>query len=247
MSRRLDYPSVGSYRMRRIRCSIANLLLVVLFTGIALAALRSGSALWGSLLFTAAVAALLVAVVGAVYCRDQRRAFWLGFALFGWGYLLLGLVPEARSQLATTALLDVLHARVFGRSEPAQFTWSWSGRVNTINNPAPFSIPGTQPPDTEPFKIQDLFLRHSPFSPGGAGMPYNIPSTPDVYQLPSEETWLNVYPPTTTGNLMMPSAAGLESFQRIGHSLFSLVFAMLGGVLAQRVAFTSRSPESREP
>lgn len=231
--------------MRRIRCSIANLLRIVLFTGIALAALRSGSPLWGSLLFTSAVAAMLVAVVAAVHRRDERRAFWLGFALFGWGYLLLCLVPEARSQLATTALLDFLHARVFGRSEPALFAWSWSG--NAINNQITFSTAGIQPPDPEPFKIQDLLLRHAPFSPDGAPTPYYVPSTPDVSQLPSAETWLLTRSPATPASLMVPSATGLESFQRIGHALFSLVFALLGAILARRLDLTSRAPVTREP
>ena len=29
---------------------------------------------------------LAVAVLGVVYRREERRAWWLGFALFGWGF-----------------------------------------------------------------------------------------------------------------------------------------------------------------
>jgi len=33
--------------------------------------------------------ALIAAVVLAIYRSGDRRAFWLGFAIFGWSYLLL--------------------------------------------------------------------------------------------------------------------------------------------------------------
>ena len=33
--------------------------------------------------------AFALAVLAVVYRRGERRAFWLGFALFGWGYMAL--------------------------------------------------------------------------------------------------------------------------------------------------------------
>ena len=100
--------------MSRPHFSLGTLLLMVLSAGVAFAALKSPSELWASALFTTAVAVLLVAVLWAVHRRDRSRAYWLGFALFGWVYLILSLVPETAPRLATTGLLDALFARVHG-------------------------------------------------------------------------------------------------------------------------------------
>ena len=102
--------------MSRPRFSLGTLLLMVLFAGVAFAALKSPSDTWASALFTAAVAVLLVAVLLAVHRRDRGRAYWLGFALFGWVYFILSLVPETAPRLATTGLLDALFARVHGHT-----------------------------------------------------------------------------------------------------------------------------------
>ena len=104
--------------MSRPRFSLGTLLLMVLSAGVAFAALKSPSELWASALFTPAVAVLLVAVLLAVHRRDRARAYWLGFALFGWVYLILSLVPETAPRLATTGLLDALFARVHGMGTP---------------------------------------------------------------------------------------------------------------------------------
>ena len=53
---------------------------------------------------------LTLAIVGVV-CRDgTERGWWLGFALFGWGYLLLAFWSSL--DLPTTALLHSLQARL---------------------------------------------------------------------------------------------------------------------------------------
>src|SRR4051794_8890980 len=123
------FPS-RSRAMRRPHISIAHLLLVVLFCGVALGALRAASAVWASALFTLATGALLVAPLGIIYRRGRRQASWVGFALFGWGYLLLSSVPEVRAQLGTTALLSALHARLLGHAGgDSTFVFSPDGKL----------------------------------------------------------------------------------------------------------------------
>jgi hypothetical protein len=39
--------------------------------------------------FTIMFAANLTAICLAIYRRGVRRAFWIGFAVFGWGYFLV--------------------------------------------------------------------------------------------------------------------------------------------------------------
>ena len=102
--------------MRRIRFTIASLLVVVLFVAVGFAALRESNDLWDSGVFTLTLAALLISILLAVHRTESRRAFWIGFALFGWIYLGLSLVPSIESRLLTTKALAYLDSKVPGRS-----------------------------------------------------------------------------------------------------------------------------------
>jgi len=88
--------------MKHIRFSIASLLLVVLFVAVGFAALRESNETWNSGDFTLTLAALLISILLAIHRTESRRAFWIGFALFGWIYLGLSLVPSIEYRLLTT-------------------------------------------------------------------------------------------------------------------------------------------------
>lgn len=102
--------------MGRWRFSIAGMMAVVVLLALGLAALRSPSSLSAGIAFLSVGAILLAAILGAVYHRGRRQAFWLGFALFGWSYFVLSLLPLDRNEvspfLPTTRLLDEVHRRV---------------------------------------------------------------------------------------------------------------------------------------
>jgi hypothetical protein len=102
--------------MKRIRFNIASLLGVILILGVGFAALREASDLWESGIFTLTLAALLISILLAVHRAGKRRAFWLGFAVFGWFYLGLSLVPSIESRLITTKTLTFLDSKVPVRS-----------------------------------------------------------------------------------------------------------------------------------
>ena len=107
--------------MRRFRFTIASLLVVVLFVAVGFAALRESNDLWESGVFTLTLAALLISILLAVHRTESRRAFWIGFALFGWIYLGLSLVPSIESRLITTKAFAYLDSKVLGRSSGASF------------------------------------------------------------------------------------------------------------------------------
>ena len=65
---------------------------LVLFAGVALAALRDPSVWWVGGLVACLIGLLLTACVGAMYRTGRARAFWLGIVVFGGGYLLLSRV-----------------------------------------------------------------------------------------------------------------------------------------------------------
>ena len=73
--------------MRRNRFHIGTLVILVLVLGVSFAALRESNDLWDSGLFTVTFGVFLIAILLAVHRTESNRAFWLGFALFGWGYL----------------------------------------------------------------------------------------------------------------------------------------------------------------
>jgi hypothetical protein len=74
------------------RFSIPSLMAVILLIGLGLAAMRSASFLCLQVIYTATVVALLLSILLAKYSRSDSP-FYIGFAVFGWGYFLLAIGP----------------------------------------------------------------------------------------------------------------------------------------------------------
>ncbi len=96
--------------MRNIRFPIAGLMIVVLVVALGLAALRNASETWAVATFLLTCAVLTLAIVGVACGGESHRAWWLGFALFGWGYLLLALWSSL--DLPTTQVMNWFQARL---------------------------------------------------------------------------------------------------------------------------------------
>ena len=101
--------------MRLPRYTIRSLLGVVLFVAIAVASLRAADDAWDGCLLGLTSLCLLTAVLLAVHRTHRRRAFWLGFALFGWTYLVASLIPPIGSRLPTTVGLALIDSKMPGR------------------------------------------------------------------------------------------------------------------------------------
>ena len=71
-----------------MRFSILTLLGLVAIAGASCAALLNSSYALGRVFVTACFLVLLTSFLGIIYRSDQRRAFWVGFAIFGWGYFM---------------------------------------------------------------------------------------------------------------------------------------------------------------
>ncbi len=78
--------------------SIRGLLWAITVLAVGMAALLNANALWQGLAWGLALYALTAAILLVVYRRAEQRAFWLGFAVFGWSYLLLFLTSQAPAQ-----------------------------------------------------------------------------------------------------------------------------------------------------
>lgn len=75
--------------------SIKGLLGMAVFVAIGCGALLRPSPWWTMFLASATVLWLLGAILAIVYGRGPSRAFWVGFAVFGWGYVALLYGPWA--------------------------------------------------------------------------------------------------------------------------------------------------------
>jgi hypothetical protein len=94
---------------RKTRLSIAGLMGVVLVASLGLTALRSGTEEWAGATTLVTCGVLALGLVGAACRSGTERAWWLGFSLFGWGYLwLVFLGPYTTFRLPTSALLEIL-------------------------------------------------------------------------------------------------------------------------------------------
>jgi hypothetical protein len=71
------------------RISLATLIGIVAVIALGLAGMVSGSRLWLMLASTVTLALLLAALLASWLFSGIDRAFWVGFALFGWTYLIM--------------------------------------------------------------------------------------------------------------------------------------------------------------
>jgi hypothetical protein len=98
--------------MRRFRFHLGTLVILILFLGVGLAALRESNDTWDSGIFSIMLGILLFSMLFAVHRTDSRRAFWLGFTLLGWIYLGLSLIPPIEIRLITTKALHYLYSKL---------------------------------------------------------------------------------------------------------------------------------------
>jgi hypothetical protein len=119
--------------MRRFRFHIGSLLILVVLLGVGFAALREANDLWDSVVLSAAAGVLLVSVLLVIHRKAEKRAFWAGFALFGWGYVGLTLMPSIEPRLLTTQALAYLDSKAPGR--PLNITGQAWGGIGTTSSP----------------------------------------------------------------------------------------------------------------
>ncbi len=102
--------------MRRFRFHLGTLVILVLLLAVGFAALRESNNIWDSSIFSITLGMLFISILLAVHRTEKRRAFWIGYALFGWSYLGLTLMPSIESRLITTKALAYLDSKMPGRS-----------------------------------------------------------------------------------------------------------------------------------
>src|SRR4051812_16073568 len=156
--------------MARPRFSIAALLLVVIAAGVAVAALRASTDAWDGGVLGVPLLALLTSVLLAGHRRGRRRAFWLGFALFGWAYLVMSLVPPIEARLPTTRGLGLLDSLGPGRTITMSFVpYGTVGGPGTLVTTFAFASDGpwNGKPQGDPVRFLDVGMRRFVAWPNG--------------------------------------------------------------------------------
>ena len=105
------------------RLAIGDLLALAAFSAVACFALRYPSETAATVFFTVVATVLGIATLRALLATPNVRAFYIGFALLGWAYLLVAFCPWFRtsdyadgsgSLLVTSKLLGYVYSRWYG-------------------------------------------------------------------------------------------------------------------------------------
>jgi hypothetical protein len=245
--------------MRDFRFSIVSILGAIVFVGFGFAALRQADDLWNSSLFSLTIALLLAAALFAIYRTEARRAFWIGFALFGWGYLSVSLIPLTGSRLITTKALVLLNQShiLFDRSYVIRATLdldrlrAYNVSVDDVRKAlTPSTMNGSPVLPNESSESAEFVATSSESGDVvlRVGSPYNKPEQYGniILRANSEGDILRLRDIAQVGvsSSFYNGGAGAgttENFVGIGHSLFALLVGWLGGLLARRLRSVSRT------
>jgi hypothetical protein len=213
--------------MRRLHFSIANLLAVIGILGVAMAALRNPSYLWANVTFSIAFGSLIVAVLSAIYAQGPRRAYWLGFSLCGAAYFAVcwmpGLHESVCPRLVSEAVFDLLYPLVAPPEPPAvqpMITARMGGQGMG-------QMMGQMQAQMGMMRMMTGQARGMMGVGGGTA-----PASPSVDS--RWEAW-NA-PDRTIGvgyQIGSVSLVSSDTFRQIGHSIVTLLLAMLGGAFAR--------------
>jgi hypothetical protein len=230
--------------MPYLRYYIGGILWAILIVAFGFAALREADDLWGSGLFSLTLGLLLAAVLLAVHRTGARRAFWLGFALFGWGYLSLSLVPSIEFRLITAQALAYLEqTNIFGNRAYAMRALLDPDRMRAYNLSTADVMKAVKEQSTigSPGRLREAERPTSQRAPyvltwEGRGRTPEQSGNIVLKANPDGET-LRLKDVGTVGlgsSFSIPGVAAgtTENFICIGHSLFTLLAAQLGGVLS---------------
>jgi hypothetical protein len=145
------------------RFSIRHLLTATALVALGCLALLKSSALLAAAMMASIALSLVAAIILAIYRTGDARAFWLGFSVVGWIYLLLcygPLFPENNSPFgstrsATGQLATLLYDRIHS-SAAAQLTIESATTFVTLttSNPLPPNALPTPPTPGWPVTLQ---------------------------------------------------------------------------------------------
>ncbi|MGO9467391.1 MAG: hypothetical protein ACLQIB_52230 [Isosphaeraceae bacterium] len=250
--------------MRSAQLSLSEFLGVVALCAAGLMCLMFASSPWVSALFSAVLGLLTLALLGVTYRRGERRAFWAGFALFGWTYLTLSSGPwfivNLRPDLVTSKLISMAYPWLIPEarqpSSPAsqrqQFVLPSAtlqdgltadklvgSRVDVLvkgeRDPSPVLVVTDVQAVADPEIVDTL---------PGTRLDIRRDQNAILAQAKAgqKKFFLRRHTPVPFEPLWSSPPVDLPAFENVGHSLFALLFAWVGSA-AGRYFFATRGHE----
>jgi hypothetical protein len=204
-------------------------LIVVVAFG--MAGLRSPTPLWAGAFYTLTLAGLGLAIPGIVYRRGSRRAFWVGFAAFGWGYWLASLSPWVGEAIAphlvTSTVIEAAEGLLRHRTSEDLLREKFRDMPDAIQLEVSIAA-GKQRVEVIRRRVRDES------DPALVRERKNLAQLEAMYQ----DLWVRMSPALRLGAAVSTGgatlAAPIEGFGRIAHSLIALLSGLVGGMIAVR-------------
>lgn len=201
--------------MRMPRFSIAALLAFVLICGLGLAALKAASGMWASVMVTIAAVALLTSVVGAA--KGRNRAGWLGFAVFGCGYVAFNFAPWCHEVISPHLLTTLAIVESFRYVHPGPHV------LFEVEPPRPGRVPDSEPAFYFP-NAWDDDIGPSYQAVAGVGPARSVSPTPG-------------------GHRLAFGPGDFSAYLISGHALMTNLVGLLGWIIASLIADRRRECE----
>jgi hypothetical protein len=133
---KLAEPSLDPEPDQKPQVPVGAVVYGAVFAIVALVASLQGKDGLLGVLIVLTVGLLGTALLGSVNREGRKKAFWQGFAVFGFGYLFMALVPafpnEIAVELPTSRLIKVVYAKSTGTPEDTRSAFAIMKSVPTV-------------------------------------------------------------------------------------------------------------------
>jgi hypothetical protein len=250
--------------MRLAHLSIAGLLGVVGFCAVGFGSLLYASTPWAGMTFSVMLGCLTIGLIALICCRSERRAFWIGFSISGWIYVILVHGPwfavEIGPRLATTKILRWAYPFLIpdGRqsANPLNATQAITVLITEVDAGIDLRMTGKA--------LVDVLANEGDDKPPSTlvqGVEYRGISTRDgkfllveLHLNPMQTTKLRQAQANGVKTVLIrhqpsPSAVAwsnppvqINDFQSVGHDFYAILFALAGGVVGRYFYSTRELP-----
>ena len=216
--------------MARWSFGLRQLFLWTAAIAVGLVALRSASTSWVAAMMGLATAALAVSILLAVFRHGPKRAYCIGFATFGWLYLIVLAASWTIVRMAANDSPLAAHNLPTQQFASASYHWiydeAFEKHYASITAPRT-GVTGTG--QTFSFYVGTMSngasnTRASDASDGRTGLRVNIPAMTGT-----GPTSASISFATPAGPPPGPSEA---DFVNVAHAIWTLLFSVIGGSLA---------------
>jgi hypothetical protein len=191
-----------------------------------LVALRSATMTWVAGMLGLVTAALATSILLIVFRHGSKRAYWIGFAIFGWLYLL---VLVASWTLARIAANDSpLAAHNLPTQQLSSYSYHWLFDEAFEKYQASRSMPSTVMGSGQDFTFYFGSTSGSPAGAATGGMSMESGMAGSTMPNPGPMPIAFSYS-TPVGP---PPGPNESDFVNVAHALWTLLFAVMGGCLS---------------